>query len=447
MSAILNPNYTLVRFMRDLKKINIGGREQALPFVGMAMSIAITTPGIAHAISGMFFGFSTTPIYLFGISSAAICALLFARAIVKIYHQTNRFKLKNNDQFWREFQSSEPFAAEDTDILLGYTTDKGLPLRLPMGLLGHHAYTFGTTGSGKTVIGVLVIAFQQIMRGGGLGFMDGKLDSKTQKLIYWFACLCGRREDFLLLNPADESNSNSWNAILYGDTGAVVSKIMTLMPAVSGAADYYRSLVLTALTNIVGAIKCLGRPYCFEDLCLILSNRRALMQLKQWVSVPEHKNKDAIKTFFTWMDGYERIIAGEDDPKIDVNLLKKEFSGIVARMGMFTNGSFKYVCNSYDPEINLVQNILDKKIIYVALPTMGKPEEARIIGKMFVSDLRGAIAEIQAMDENCRPGWKGDDKTAPIPPFIWELDEFGSYAEGGDADKIFEQGRSSGVIA
>lgn len=446
MSEQLNQDYSIKRYFHDLSKIGIGGQEQAIPLIGMLASIALATPGIAHLVADQILHVSVSLIDVIAMGAAGIFAYFFAKSVLPIFHQTNRFYLADDKQFWRNFQSSIPFESAPDDILIGYTTDQGLPIRIPKKLLGHHAYGFGTTGSGKTGLGVLVIGFQQILNGGGFGFIDGKLDSKTQKLLYWFACLCGRREDFLLVNPADANSSNTWNPILYGDKGSVVSKIMTLYPPVEGAAEHYRSLIVTALNNIIGAIKCLDRPYSFEDLSLILVNPKALMQLERWVSVPEHKNKDDVKSFLIWKQGYEKMIEGDDVVKVNVSLLKKEFSGIVARMSMFTNGSFKYVCNSYDPEINLIKNILERKIVYVALPTMGKPEEARILGKMFVSDLRGAIAEIQNMPEEERPGWAGSATTPANPLFIWELDEFGSYAEGGDADKIFEQGRSAGII-
>ncbi|MFX6803998.1 hypothetical protein ABTH20_21305, partial [Acinetobacter baumannii] len=65
---------------------------------------------------------------------------------------------------------------------------------------------------------------------------------------------------------------------------------------------------------------------------------------------------------------------------VDIKRMRETFGGIGGRMYMFGTGSFGKVLNTYTPEIDLFEAIKSNKIIYVALPTMGKNEAASNFG-------------------------------------------------------------------
>jgi intracellular multiplication protein IcmO len=105
-------------------------------------------------------------------------------------------------------------------LLLGYTTDTGKPVYLPDEDLMRHGFIGGQSGVGKTVLGRLLM-FQQIQRGGGLAFIDGKLTAEDIQTMYQYCCWAGREQDFLVLNPGNPAMSNTYNPILRGDPDEV----------------------------------------------------------------------------------------------------------------------------------------------------------------------------------------------------------------------------------
>jgi hypothetical protein len=75
------------------------------------------------------------------------------------------------------------------------------------------------------------------------------------------------------------------------------------------------------------------------------------------------------------------------------------------------------------------------KILYFALPTMGKGEAAIALARMAVSDFRSAIAAVQALPEAERPA----------KPFLGFFDEAGSYVTQAWS-RMFEQARSARLV-
>jgi intracellular multiplication protein IcmO len=91
--------------------------------------------------------------------------------------------------------------------------------------------------------------------------------------------------------------------------------------------------------------------------------------------------------------------------------------------------------NTYDPDVVLYEAIRESKIVYVALPTMGKGTAARNFGRLVIGDLRTAISWLQRLPVNERPN----------PPFLALCDEAGSYVND-EWSRVPEQTRSAHVI-
>jgi intracellular multiplication protein IcmO len=119
---------------------------------------------------------------------------------------------------------------------------------------------------------------------------------------------------------------------------------------------------------------------------------------------------------------------------LDIDKLKNLLGGMAGRMASFAQGKFGKVFNTCTPEVTLTDIILQKQMLYIMLPTMGKDTAALNLGKMVMSDLRSAVASIQALPKDQRPN----------PPFIVFADEMGSYVMPGIA-RLFEQARSANI--
>ena len=124
-------------------------------------------------------------------------------------------------------ESSKPPISPGSDapgLLIGYTSDKGLPVMIPDPNLFRHMWIMGQSGMGKTVAGSQMM-FQQIQRGGGVLFVDGKLDIDNIESLYQFAKWAGRGHEFWVINPGQAEFSNTYNPILYGDPDEVAARV------------------------------------------------------------------------------------------------------------------------------------------------------------------------------------------------------------------------------
>jgi len=73
-----------------------------------------------------------------------------------------------------------PDLAGGAGMLIGYKVEDGRPVYVPDEDLMRHLFILGQSGVGKTVLGANLI-FQQIARGGGLTFIDGKMTDENYR--------------------------------------------------------------------------------------------------------------------------------------------------------------------------------------------------------------------------------------------------------------------------
>lgn len=328
--------------------------------------------------------------------------------------------------------------AKKRGLMFGYRTDTGKPVYLSDDLLSRHVLVQGGSGYGKTELAKL-IAIQQMVRGGGLLYVDAKLDSDDLDTFYQFAAWAGRSQDVLVINPGDASESNTYNPILYGDEDEVADRILALIPASEDnpGADHYRQSTKQGLSTLIGALKACGLAYNFIDLSILITNQKPLQELEDRMRklIPNHK---ATKNLSLFLEQYKGGFGPSDQThgmqsQINIKRLKEMFGGIGSRLHAFGTGSFGDVANSYSPQVKLYDAIRDNKIIILRLPSMGKPEAAFAFAKMALADLRTALAWFQVRKHE-----------RPKPTFLGLFDEFGAYGMKS-MDQPFEQGRTAGV--
>ncbi|MBI6556235.1 type IV secretion system DNA-binding domain-containing protein [Pseudomonas veronii] len=346
-------------------------------------------------------------------------------------------------QFWKDqlLLDSKINIRSATDLvrpdgmLVGYTTDTGSPVHIPDEDLMRHGFILGQSGVGKTVLGKLLM-FQQIQRGGGLTFIDGKMNADDIQTIYQYCCWAGREQDLLILNPGNPELSNTYNPILRGDPDEVAARILSIIPSTENnpGADHYKQSANQGIATLVAAFQAAGLAYNFIDFTILLMNHKAIEELETRLKKTQPHNP-ATKNLSLFLEQY-KVGGGTGKPglenMVDIKRMKETFGGLAGRMYMFGTGKFGEVLNTYTPDIDLFEAIRAKKIIYVALPTMGKNEAASNFGKMFLGDFRTAISWVQALPEEERPN----------PPHLNFMDELGSYAVHSLA-RPFEQGRSA----
>ena len=319
---------------------------------------------------------------------------------------------------------------KDAGLMLGYCIDTGEAVVIPYEDVMRHMFILGQSGVGKTVLGGYIMQ-QHISSGGGLVFVDGKMDIKNLAAIHAACTWAGREDDLLVINPGNPEMSNSYNPFLYGDADEVAARILLLNPSTdsSPGADYFKQAANQGLLILVAALNKASLAYNAVDLGILLMNQKALTYLEN--RVPPSNEKTNLSLF---LDQY-RVPNKDGVSSIDMKRLKETFGGIGGRLFTFGTGKFGQVMNTYSPDVNLFEAVKQKKIIYVMLPTMGKDNAATNFGKIFMGDLRTTISWLQAMP----------DEEKPWPPCMAFCDEAGSYVN--DAwNRIFEQSRSANVF-
>lgn len=313
-------------------------------------------------------------------------------------------------------------------MLIGYTVDTARPVVIPFDNWMRHCFIIGQSGMGKTVLGEWLM-FQQIMRGGGLVWIDGKIDADNIAKLNAMCAYAGRRHDLRVVNPDDPSKSNTYNPILFGDPDEVASRIISLIPSAENnpGADHYRQSSNQGVTTMVGAIRKAGYGYTFRDLSILLQSEAAMLHLATLLPT----DSETSRMYGLFLERFQTVDR-QGNKHLDLKKISDLFGGVGGRLFSFGEGNFGAITETYNPEVRMYDDIIRNRIIYIALPTMGKAEAAGQFGKMAVGDYRSAVAKIQGLPVDERP-W---------PPTLAFMDEAGSYMTQSFA-RIFEQSRSA----
>lgn len=422
-----------------------GGRADTWAFLSLSAALFLCNPFIVSMgrvwtlgpipIGSRAFTFTIPSMYVWALAVFVWC-LLGGWWVGFRYRQLRDLKTSIFDseckvESSKELPAEVPFGEVKEDaFLLGYSLDKGFPVWLPHDEAVRHIFIRGMTGVGKTVL-TSSLMFQHIAKGAGVLFIDGKIDSDNLRLLYQMACWAGREHDLEIINPGNPSFSNTYNPILFGDPDEVAARIMGLIPSTesNAGADHYKQSGNQGLTVLISALQEAKIAYNFLDLSILLISPKALMYLS---SLLDERSQSA-RLYDLFLDQY-RIGKGKE-ATIDMRRLREIFGGLAGRLFTFGSGQFGQVLNTYNPEVNLYQSIRQRKITYVALPTMGKDIAASNFGKLVIGDLRTSTSWLQALEKQDRPN----------PPHLCAFDEAGSYVTE-TWDRMFEQARSAGLI-
>lgn len=419
----LTLNEKIVTAFNAVHDFRLGGASETLAMTVIASAVAATLPP-------WNIGFSTTATFAALTASAVAGGWVGWRMFSPI---RERFTLPSTCKLRSDPSPSKAFS--EPGLLVGYATDTGEPIYMPDWNLFRHMWIIGQSGVGKTVAGSLMMS-QQIERGGGLLFVDGKLDYDNIDMIYRFAAACGRAHEVKIINPGDPSLSNTYSPVINGDAFETTSRIMALVPEDPGA-DYYRGEATDALMTIIGALLTLGKRFTIEDLVILLNNSRALEEVEGALATKD-PGSPALRKLRLWLERFRVPV----DPtgrnplsgRVDIEKIKKNLGGVSSKIAAFSTGEFGQVLNTYTPEVRLEQEIPNGGIVYVALPTMGKQEAAYPFAKMLVGDIKTVCAELQR-----------NPKKRPKVPFMCFLDEARSYISESWG-VFFEQARSAGLF-
>lgn len=432
-----NRNLAMDIPFKKLLHLRLGGTADNLALAGLSMGAIMNAPFVLSSAA------------LQGAISAA--GLLFASGgAAWLSHRVHEEFKPPVFQSELEFESDKAPRKGDGEfpdmrdgVTLGYCVNSGERVTIPWDDWMRHAGIHGASGVGKTVLGEWIMA-QQIRAGGGLLWVNGKLDPDGLTFLRNACAMAGREDDLLVINPGDPDLSHTYNPVYYGDPDECADRIMGLLPSTesNAGADFYRQNAKQALTTLISAVQKTGKPYNFLDLTMLLMNGTLMTALITSLDVAASNSYGAKKEEIA-QAGHELSIfldqymqTNKDGVKtLDMKRIKEVFGGIAGRLHTFGTGNFGKITSSYDPDINLFEAVRNNKIVYAMLPTMGKNEAAKNFGKIIIGDYRTVVSWIQDLPENERP-W---------PPFLSFFDEAGSYITPAFST-MFEQARSARMV-
>lgn len=300
-------------------------------------------------------------------------------------------------------------------------------LFLPAELLSRHCLGIAATGGGKSNFLNLILK-QQMMRGGGVIHIDGKNNKDAIREFLTLAKQHNRWHDVRIINIDDASLSNTYNPLLRGDAEELTTRIMLLIG--SGGDSFFRSQASKGLGAISGLVKKMGIPFSFTDLSVLMGSDGALRYLLREGPKDTREYFD-YKMFFDQLLEVDRRTGAM---QVAEKKLQHTFGDLLGRLSAYARGQARDVLNAYNPEVDLLQAIRENLLVYVALPMLSKAEVATDFAKIFLSDLRTAVGQLQNVPPEERP----------TPTFLCLMDEFSSYAMPTLAP-LFEQARSANV--
>lgn len=389
------------------------GSLDAFGLLCISIAITLVLPWFSPVVA------LATPLIFIGVVS-----ILWPRASVLLVRKDTQ----STEDFCLPSDEAELPCMGEEGLRIGYTKDYFKPLDIKNNLLSRHSAIVGQSGVGKTTL-IEYLLWQQTVRGGGWLFIDAKIDRETRDHLAYIAKLNNRSSELYVLDISAPDESNTMNPLLTGDPDEVASRLMNLIPSSENnpGSDFYRQSANHALTVVIAALQKSKKLYHFGDLSILMQSARALEELER--ITPPSAERRGLSVF---LDQFR--VQKKEGVEIDVARLKTVLGGMAGRIALFAQGKFGEVFNVYAPEIVLEEIILQNKMLYVSLPTMGKDTAALNLGKMIISDLRSAVAKIQDLPKQMRPEY----------PFLAVLDEMGAYVMEGVA-RLFEQARSAGV--
>lgn len=261
---------------------------------------------------------------------------------------------------------------------------------------------------------------RQIHAGGGALVIDRGLDSGVLDMLREQAEACGRQADIHVIAPAHPDISAPYTPLLGQDADEISAHIMAMTQEDNGGRSAVAMLpfLADAVPTIVAAAMCSDLPRNFGDLATLFTAPRALIHFARRANecigetVEMHHLRVLLETYGHF-GAHDKGIASLADRQRMLDAL-----GLAGgRLFLFSTGPLGRVLNGR-PGASLHDLIDAGRIVYVALPSTGRPLVANAFGRLVVSDLLASMARRRAAPKPMRQR----------PPFAVFIDSAAEYA-------------------
>lgn len=292
-------------------------------------------------------------------------------------------------------RSAEAVTEKDaTSVFLGVEAGTKKELHLKEAFRPSHMQVIGTTDAGKTTSIVMPCVAQDIEQGRGFMILDGKAERGLLNQIYSHVVANSRQSDFMVFSLANPYISSTYNPFCEGTAEQIAERAFSTFNLID---PYYGPLQFAALRTMIALLMRRGERPMPGVIRELLRNKD---KLKSWLPGLEDKNLAA---------DVQAILDDKDED------FQKKYSGLVTALGHFSQGTTARLFNTRSPEIDIMDAIKRRKIIYFQLPTMQFQFLASTTGKLILQSLQSVVSQIHV--EGKRP-----DKL-----FSVYLDDFNDY--------------------
>ncbi len=305
----------------------------------------------------------------------------------------------------------------------------------------------GKAGSGKTV--ALRGYFEDILKiGCGCFVVDAKGTVDEVKRLTAMVYKYGREKDLFILNFANRNNTHTLNFLSRG-TATMLKEIM--MALSSSTDEKWRQVDEDFISSI---LKLLVYKRDNENLKLTLNTIRNYLTLNRifkeawkYRKIDDVYIEDFVRYVCAKIEiDYEEFIevdssnaeyykkCEEQTKNTDLQgvyecgLSANNWNGVLTVLG----SDYGQIFNVAEPDVDIYEAIMSNKIIIVSLPTMESAETSQKIGKLLLGIIKATAYE------------KITNTFEPKVPFVFLLDEFGSFAIKGFGN-FMSKARSLGL--
>ncbi|MEK6544284.1 MAG: TraM recognition domain-containing protein [Elusimicrobiota bacterium] len=271
----------------------------------------------------------------------------------------------------RKFLKDAKKAACQGNFILGIERKGGFLFRKSVVLAESarclHGQVVGSSGSGKTQL-TLALAFQDMLRGWPVFFMENKGDSRDFGLFYELAKSAGRERDVIKIDFFDPASKKLNPIKLPGnpDPLATTNQIMLAIgrePGGSSESEFYKHLDNARVLDMAKIFHASG-----QDLSL----RRAYL----FFSNPKFRKK----TFFACEDHFKTINAA----KARLGTEAGDLTAITTHLYPWASGILGKTVNPKHPDL-VIEDIFNKKLLaYVLIPIGDLRNQTNALGKMMI---------------------------------------------------------------
>ncbi len=308
-----------------------------------------------------------------------------------------------------------------------------------------HVLVLGTTRVGKTRL-LSILANQDIRRGKSLIFLDQKGDLDILRDIVAACKVAGRLDDFKIVHVGFPTISARLNTLSsYSDIADVATRITSAMDA-TGEGSQFKDFAWKYLNITAKCLNQLNEPINYRTISFYITRPDVLL-LKYADAILPQKDPEYLSSVQEIMDNYQAKQEEKGDALTEMNrstAIKKYlkhyiessvthgdmsalvddvivplydaaaldstyYQKITASVGPVLDkinqssarDIFSFDSDAPQPEVNLMEAIKRRHVIYIGLNSLVNREVSVALGKAIISDLVSCAGRIYNANESC----------------------------------------------